>query len=113
MKERTGSDLPAHSRKIAALTILGGASLTAGVYLATLAHHRPSSRPTARRRRPVILASGGLLGWWRRRQLSRFRLATSPTLTGSTDTPKTIGMVAVAALAATAEGVPLVAITAT
>src|SRR5262249_19214028 len=33
----------------------------------------------------------------------RFRLATSPTLTGSTPTPKTIGMVAVAALAATAE----------
>ena len=51
MKERTGSDLPAHSRKIAALAVLGGASLTAGVYLATLAHLRPSSRPAASRRR--------------------------------------------------------------
>jgi|SRR5215470_18329897 len=35
MKERTGSDLPAHSRKIAALAVLGGASLTVGVYLQT------------------------------------------------------------------------------
>jgi len=32
VKERTGSDLPAHSRKIAALAVLGGASLTVGVY---------------------------------------------------------------------------------
>ena len=36
----------------------------------------------------------------------RFRLATSPILTGSAATAKTIGMVAVAALAAIAEGVP-------
>ena len=36
----------------------------------------------------------------------RFRLATSPILTGSTATAKTIGMVTVAALAASAEGVP-------
>jgi len=48
VKERTGSDLPAHSRKIAALAVLGGASLTVGVYLATLAHLRLSSRPVAR-----------------------------------------------------------------
>src|SRR5262245_38369199 len=34
------------------------------------------------------------------------RLTTSPTSTGSTATAKTIGMVAVAALAATAEGLP-------
>ena len=36
----------------------------------------------------------------------RFRPVTSPILTGSTATAKTIGMVAVDALAATAEGVP-------
>ena len=36
----------------------------------------------------------------------RFRLATSPILTGSVAIAKTIGMVTVAALAATAAGVP-------
>jgi hypothetical protein len=34
----------------------------------------------------------------------RFRLVTSPNLTGSTATPKTIGILAVAALAAIADG---------
>jgi hypothetical protein len=43
----------------------------------------------------------------------RFRLATSPTATGSNPISKTIGIVAVAAFAATAEGVPVVAMTAT
>jgi hypothetical protein len=36
----------------------------------------------------------------------RFRLATSPSSTGSTATPKRIGIVAVAAFAAKLEGVP-------
>jgi hypothetical protein len=43
----------------------------------------------------------------------RARLATRPSLTGSSATPNTIGIVAVAALAAIAAGVPDVAITAT
>jgi exodeoxyribonuclease V alpha subunit len=41
----------------------------------------------------------------------RFRLATSPTAIGSTDTPKTIGIVAVAAFAASAEALLVAAIT--
>ena len=43
----------------------------------------------------------------------RFRLATSPTSTGSLPIPKTIGIVAVAAFAANAAGVPAATITAT
>jgi len=39
----------------------------------------------------------------------RFRLSTNPTLIGSTATANTIGIVVVAALAATAPGVPLAA----
>ena len=45
---------------------------------------------------------------------SRARLATRPTRTGSVPSPKTIGIVVVAALAASATcAVPIVAITAT
>src|SRR5262249_36550906 len=43
----------------------------------------------------------------------RARLATKPCATGSPLTPKAIGIVAVAALAASVEGSPIVAITAT
>src|SRR5947209_3205005 len=51
--------------------------------------------------RPVALPPG------------RLRLATRPNLTGSSPPRKTIGIVVVAALAASAEVVPVVAITAT
>src|SRR5262249_41850017 len=43
----------------------------------------------------------------------RARLATRPCLTGSSGTPKTIGIVWVAAFAATAVALPIVAITLT
>jgi hypothetical protein len=43
----------------------------------------------------------------------RFKLATSPTSTGSTATLKTMGIVVVAAFAANAEAPPAAAITAT
>ena len=43
----------------------------------------------------------------------RARLATRPSLTGSPPVAKTIGIVVVTALAASAEGVPVTAITVT
>ena len=64
---------------------------------------QPLCRQLADRRKltPVTLPPG------------RLRLATRPSLTGSSPTPKTIGIVAVAALAASAAGVPVATITAT
>jgi len=50
MKERTGSDLPAHSRKIAALAVLGGASSPPG-------STSPLWRTFARRLAPLLAAT--------------------------------------------------------
>src|SRR5262249_31803230 len=86
------------------MALVGLTSTATRTALGTSSRNRPSRlarTSEVKKLMPVALPPG------------RARLATKPCATGSPLTPKAIGILAVAALAASVEGSPIVAITAT